>query len=415
MTRSIKKKYILFAVAIIYAALSLFLQISPIATSSHFVSDMSMLESDVIEFTGLYFVIYAILQIPNGIAFDKIGLKYIFPLGIFFTLIGSILYWQASDLFFLGLSRIIIGAGCSVSYVAAIFIAARTFQPRNLPICIAILQIATGSAAIFANNSFRELLRYYGWDICNAFIVAFCFILLLVSIAIVKNTGKHVSESEYDTSFKQSMKDVVSLLKNRNLVGIFFYSFFTWLVIMTFAGYWASNYFIHMHHYSLSTSLGLSEIYWLSFLFGNVFVGIFGRTLKASKFFIILLSTIGVVTFIIMAIPVLFDYTGLVAFSICAGISSSGVVIAFSLIPRIAPSNISGTAIALNNTFMVLGGFIGQLIFGSILSGPSLDMSVGINDGYYTALLSLLLSSILAFISLLFTIYHMKKPKVWIQ
>ncbi|MWW90192.1 MFS transporter, partial [Francisella tularensis] len=41
----------------------------------------------------------------------------------------------------------------------------------------------------------------------------------------------------------------------------FIYSFFTWGIIMTFAGYWGKSYYINMNNYSKKYALSIQEIY----------------------------------------------------------------------------------------------------------------------------------------------------------
>ena len=409
------KKYGLFGVALMFASLSVFLQVSPASTSGYIEQTLLLKQDEIVNISGLYFLVYAILQIPNGIAFDKYGLKYFLPLGLFLTVVGSILYWQAFNSFSLGLSRAVVGAGCSIAYIAAIFVAAKSFQPRYLPICIGLIEGATTLGAILAGNAYSGILKIYGWDSANIIVILFSILVLLFSLAFIKDKNLGAGEKRFPVSFKKTMHQSLSLFKNKSLCGIFVYSFFTWLIIMTFAGYWAKSYFINMHSYSTEKSLGLGEIYWGSFLVANLIIGYFVTDIKACKKYIIGLSLIAVITFIVMVVPILFNYYGLVIFSIFAGISASGVVLAFALIPTVTPVGLSGTAVAINNTFVVLGGLCGQVLFGVILSDFSLERIVhiqGINEDYYSALLLFPASAVLALVAIFYALSASRNEKV---
>jgi len=408
----LNKKYALFGVVLMFTALSVFLQVSPASTSSYIEKSLFLNQDDIVKISGLYFLVYAVLQIPNGIAFDRYGLKYLLPLGIILTMVGNILYWQAFNSVSLGLSRAVTGGGCSIAYIAAIFIAAKSFKAKYLPMCIGLIEGATTLGAILAGNTYSWILKTYGWDTANIIIVIFSILLLLLSLVFIKGNSSIQGGAKSALSFKKTVFQALSLFKNKALCGVFMYSFFTWLIIMAFAGYWAKNYFVNMHNYSIERSLGLGEIYWASFLVTNLIIGCFVTDIKACKKYIILLSLTSVFTFIILAIPILFNYYGLVIFSVFAGISASGVVLAFSLIPVISPNGLSGTAIAINNTFIVLGGVCGQILFGVILSDFSLKRIVhirDINEDYYTALLLFPVSSVLALLAISYALLSLRK------
>ncbi|KFJ45095.1 putative membrane protein [Francisella tularensis] len=68
------------------------------------------------------------LQIPYGYLIDSKGFEKILPFCIFAVLIGSLVYWLCDNHIFIGISRLIIGAGCASSYILVIFIATTYFK-----------------------------------------------------------------------------------------------------------------------------------------------------------------------------------------------------------------------------------------------------------------------------------------------
>ena len=80
--------YQLFCLAIVFAALSIFFQMLPLNTADHFQESLGIPINQVINLTSLYFITYAIMQVPGGILLDKFGLKYVLPFAIFITTIG---------------------------------------------------------------------------------------------------------------------------------------------------------------------------------------------------------------------------------------------------------------------------------------------------------------------------------------
>ena len=136
------------------------------------------------------------------------------------------------------------------------------------------------------------------------------------------------------------------------------------------------------------------------------------RSKQVIKKWILGLSILGFLAYAFMSIPVLFNEFGLFVFLICSGISVAGVSLGFSLISYIVNEQIVGTVVSINNMFVVLGGFCGQIVFGFMIKlSINYDDKIAannINMQYYTGLLLLTLCSLLALLSFVFSLRSMK-------
>ncbi len=408
MNSEIRLGYKLYILALLFASLSFFFQVVPINTSDYFEATLGISQSRVVNLTSLYFISYAALQIPGGIFFDKFGLKIVLPISIAITTLGSGLYFSSSNPFMLGASRFIIGIGCAVSYISAIYIAIKFLPAKWLPLLIGILESFTGCGSVIAAQPFKILINHYGFHISAYIVVGFCLFLLLSSLILVRNIK---SEQKTETTIVEAFKSAFKLFKKKRLICVFIYSFTTWLVIMSFAGYWLKNYLIHVHEYSEVQALNLIQVYWASFMIASLLVSIMIKDIASAKIIVCLLAGLGLITYFLMSIPIIFSYHGVLIVVICGGISASGVIIAFSIVPKLAPPQLSGSVVAMNNTFIVLGGFVGQVVFGYVLENFDIaNVFVNYNFGnlethYYTALLIYPLFTLIAFIAILYVVF----------
>ena len=122
---------------------------------------------------------------------------------------------------------------------------------------------------------------------------------------------------------------------------------------MSFAGYWLKDYMIVMHNYTEEMSLHLIEMYWGSFLITSLVISYFIKTDRLAIINLLGLAIIGFVAYLFMCIPVLFSYPQIMLVVVLGGISATGVILSFSLIPRLVDVGSCGTAVAINNTFVV--------------------------------------------------------------
>lgn len=408
MNNELRLGYKLYIVALLFASLAMFFQVLPLDTSVHFQESLGLDASSVVNLTSLYFISYAALQIPGGVLFDKYGLKYVLPLSILLMTLGCALYWVSGNAFILGFSRLLTGAGCSVAYIGGIFIAIKFLPVKYLPLFIGIMESGSTSGSIVAATPLKLMLNNWGWNISAGVVAGFCVVLLLISLFLVEKL-KHRTNSQ--ESILVAFKSSFSLLKNKALLAVFIYSFATWLVAMSFAGYWLKDYLIHVHEYSEQQSLNLIQTFWATFMLSSVVISLFIEDFKASKIAICVLSGVGFAIYAIMSIPVVFNYTGTAIVVILGGVSATGVMIAFSIVPKIAPPKSSGAVVAMNNTFVVLGGFAGQILFGYVLENMNIA-NIAVNydfknleTHYYSALLLYPIFTLIAFVSIIYAMY----------
>lgn len=414
MTKNNIQVYSLFVVALLFAGLSFFLQVLPVNTADHFTHTLGLTTANVIELASLYLLAYAIMQIPIGIVFDKYGVKWVLPMGLIFTGLGSLLYLIGSNSAFIAIGRALTGIGCSVGYISGIFIAVKYFSPKRLAICVSLVEGISTLGAMVATTTFNELLTSFGWNIANTMIVIFCIILLVFSLFFGRGLDYSTSGEIKHKSFKLAIFQALSLMKDKRLLAIFIYSFCTWLIIMSFAGYWLKYYMITMHKYEVNMALKLASFYWMAFFIANVTIGFFVQELKGCKIAMLILAIISFVNYCYMAVPILFSYEQLAIVSILGGITTSGVIMAFAIIPKFVSEEMSGTALAVNNTFIIIGGYIGQILFGKIIDNVNILKcncfleARNIDPTYYSAIL---IYPFFALIGLLAVIYAVRKIK----
>src|SRR6185437_9192489 len=155
----------IFIVTIMFTALSLFLQVLPLSTAPYFEKTLFLHSSTFIYLTSVFFISYSIMQVPGGIFLDKYGIRKILPIFIGLTSIGVMLFWYSSNSYMILASRFIAGIGCSIGYIASIYVAAKFFSPRRLPMLIGIIEAASEIGTLSAANPLTYLIERFGWSL----------------------------------------------------------------------------------------------------------------------------------------------------------------------------------------------------------------------------------------------------------
>ncbi|APC91950.1 hypothetical protein BBG19_1218 [Francisella sp. MA067296] len=390
---------------------SAFLQIAPSVNGDFILERINISEVLFVKLSTLYFLSYALLQIPYGYLIDSKGFEKILPFCIFLVLIGSIIYWLCGNYILIGFSRLIIGAGCASSYILVIFIATTYFKKSIIPLLISLGEISVGLGDYFAGNIYLYTFKCLGWNISNLVTISMISLLFFYSLFLVRKFNKIKinlsSDNRIKVAFKQIIHQIIRLARKPTNIAVFTYSFFTWGIIMSFAGYWAKSYYINMHHYSKEYALSIEGIYWISFLAAVLVVGACTKTIVQAKKYIVILALFGMLAHLIFITPVLFGYPMIIVITILCGISGSGIALGFFIIQYLNSQD-KGLIIALNNLFVVLGAMAGQIIFSDVISydfNKIFKLPNNLNPYFHSGIIMLLIWSLLALLAVVFIIH----------
>ena len=349
------------------------------------------------------------MQVPNGLILDRFGLR-LFPLYVLTFLIGLtlIITYPAISTLFVG--RLLMGAGASFAFASAIYTATTIFSERWQAFFIALVTAFGSFGSIIATNIAKEVTVAIG--IVEAQIILFCEItlLLLVVTLVCKSYYRNFTERVFQTRTPLRCR-LREIFANRNNWALFCYSFFTWFVATSFAGYWAKDYFMIMHDYTADEALALMQNYWLSYLIGSLVVNM---CMRHKSFYIPTLRMIAFThfaVFLFLIIPVVYSQSVCQLIIILAGVTTAGSSISYAILNNQVSHESVGIVVALNNTCMVFGGMAGSYIFGAFVTlynQQPFGIASNIVENYYIALLTLPVAAFLAFLPL-FTLLRKKR------
>jgi len=393
-------KISLYIITLFFTLLSLFCQVAPLEGYDYFYQVISVSSpSDFVYLVSTFFITYSIMQLPGGILLDKYGVKFVVPIALFITLCGVALYWYSGNKFELVTGRLLTGIGCSVAYVSAVYVASKFFPLAVLPLLIGLIEGGSTAGSIVATSPLQNALNVLGWDSTGVIVCVFTATLMLGSLALSRFIPDKKGLKTH--SLTQLTIDAFKLFTNKKLLLIFLYSLCTWLIVMSFPGYWLKDYLIHVHSYQVEKALTYINYYWVSLLLASLLLGCIVHNLTIARWALVLSAGIGFAAYIYLATPTVLGDLKIIFILIVSGASAAGVVIAFSLIPYFTQSDSCGSALALNNTFVVFGGYLGQILFGFVLDHYNITNQVNFiteeqllaNSTYYSAMLIYLLFS----------------------
>src|SRR6185369_8284484 len=110
-----------------------------------------------------YFYAYAGLMVPAGLLLDAFGARWVLVAGGLVMGMGSLLMASAPAMPLLYLSRLLVGAGASVTFIGTLKIAAAWFPPAQFGFLAAVSATVGILGALVSTLPLAALVAHVGW------------------------------------------------------------------------------------------------------------------------------------------------------------------------------------------------------------------------------------------------------------
>ena len=338
-------------------------------------SELSLKAPQITALSAIFMYSYAISLLFCGVLVDRYGpVKVILCGALLFTL-GSIIFPNTDNLYFLYFSRALLGFGAATFYLSLVQEAKKCFPDKYFSISVSFMLITGYVGGFFANAPFIYLTEFFHWQtILNVLAI----ITLVVTILFCFERGflHHIPVNEHVKFSIQPFKEVFSKQFNRNLFMFGALNYGLYYVIQTVLGVKFLKDFVKFSDVQASTILSIMI----------VIAGVSGVLLASlsTKFNkrVIFMKTICImfaVVFALISLCLIFNFnTPLIAFLLMLVAVGGGM--SPLLIPIIHATNkyeVRATALSImNSCFFVAVGLFGSLI------GILIDIFPAVNSVY---------------------------------
>lgn len=382
--------WVICTLGMLFYCYNYFLRVSPSVMQNDL---MQGLHINAIEFgtlSAFYYWAYTPMQIPVGMIYDRFGARIVQFLACLTAALGVLAFISAENYLFACIGRFLIGLGTAFAYIGVLKLAS-IWLPPNRFATIAGLTTAFGmTSAIISDTYLTQFVQTVGYkNALNAVII----LGLMLSAAILFfmrskpkiNLPGRLNSSANAVTIKDLLHALRIVLSNQQmwligLIGCLFY-----LPASVFLDLWGIPYLKAV--YQLSPEDAASAVSWVfvGWIIAGPSLGALSDKIKLRRLPLTIsaiLSTVilGVIFYLpglsISSLPVLFFFLGIFcgAHPLC-----------FALGKENCPNRISGTAVAVTNTLIMLGGMIFQPVVGILLDKHTVHSALQDTARIYTA------------------------------
>lgn len=323
-------------------------------------TDIGAQPDDLALASGLWFLTFALMQLPVGWALDKIGPRRTASVLLAFGGAGgAVVFALAQTPLHVNIAMMMIGVGCAPVLMASYYIFARSFSPT----VFATLASSTLAAGILGNIASSLPLTWasqaYGWRE-TLFMVA--GLTLLVATAMFVFT----KDPELPVGEQGAKGSVLDLLKIRGLWLIFPMMFVNYAAVAGIRGLWIGPYLRDVFTADASTVGKAALVMSLAMVVGNFAYGPLDRVFGTRKWVVVFGNLGGACAiFLLLYFPSHSLWVS-VALMSAIGLLGSSFAMLIAHARSFFPVHLTGRGVTLLNLFGIGGAGIMQSLSGRV-------------------------------------------------
>jgi MFS family permease len=351
--------------------------------------DIGATPDDLSTASGLWFLSFALMQIPVGGALDRIGPRLtsavLFLIG---GAGGAALFAMAQSALHVKLAMLLIGIGCSPVLMASYYIFARVYSPRIFA-TLAATTIGVGSIGNLAGSvPLVWVVQIYGWRETLWGLAVVSAVIAVAAFVFVRNPPK------FETTQIGRFSD---LLKMSVLWFIIPLVFVNYLPVAALRGLWIGPYLVDTFGANTTQVGNASMMMSLAIIAGTFVYGPLDRVFGSRKWVIFAGNVIVLFALIALLLSGHLSFTWAVTLFTVIGFFGMSFPMIVAHGRAFAPPHIAGRGVTLMNLFSISGVGFFQVLSGKIQAA---EIASGITGAArYSNIL--LLMSVLIGVSLL--------------
>lgn len=372
------------------------LRVSPSIMVSELMLKHNISASEVGLLSAFYYFAYTPLQLVAGTLIDHYGAKLLLTICVLTCVIGTYLFGMTDSLMLAKLGRASIGFGSAFAFVGVLRICSDWFPSRMFAVLTGITTTLGMLGAISGEALLESAKVDFGLN--NIFIACIVFgVMLTILVWLLVDSKKmfNIHKNKL-TEFKSLINHMVFLLKKPIFWHIALIGLCLFMPTTIFASLWAVKFLGDV--FNVKHAANFSSLIFLGWAVGSPIVGIIkSKQILSDKKQLVFGSLMAfIAVFVLLYLPgIAKDNLTIIMFAF--GFFSSVEILAFDLNHIISGPALCGTAVALTNMVVMLGGFV-QPFVGYLLDAGSNKIGIYSLQDYQLALCIIPISFLISFL-----------------
>lgn len=347
-----------------------FMQATAGLMANRWANDFSISPTQVGNLSAAFFYSYVILQIPAGIAYDKIGVRKVVITASFLLAVGCFCIAVAQSYWLALLARLLMGTGSAFGFIGMLYVTAAWFSPKQFAVLVGIAETLAMAGVAVGEMGMASLIFHHGWRLTMviAGIIAVMIHVLAICFIQERDTETIIDHSNEQNIQPSLMISIRYALTNRQVWLAGLYGFALTSIINVFASLWAVPYLRDTYQWlNLHGAASLVSMIFLGVAIGGPILAAISNRLNRRKTIMLFGGSVYFVVSLYFFIMPFTELWVLYVLMLLLGISASSYILAFALTKETTIEKYRGVTLSTMNMIFMSSGPILQPAIGFLL------------------------------------------------
>lgn len=359
MTNSRTNAWMIWAIASIFYAYQYIIRVMPSVMKIDLMDQFSINEAMFGQFSGVYYIGYALFHLPIGIMLDKYGPKKVMSICMLLVAIGLMPIIFSEKWIYPVIGRLFIGIGSSAAILGAFKIIRMCFSKENFTSMLSICVTIGLFGAIYGGAPVKIMSDKLGYKI----VVEIFAILAIVLAAITYKVMPELEKKEIDEGI---LKKLATVFGNKKVMAICLCSGLMVGPIEGFADIWGPAFLIEAYGFDNSLATFLPSLIFFGMCFGAPVLSFiadktgrhYGAIIGAGIFMLVVFS---------LLITKMIGQIGMSVGFFIVGICCAYQIVAIYKASTYVPDYVSGLTTAVTNMIIMVFGYAFHSVIGIVV------------------------------------------------
>ncbi len=199
--------------------------------------------------TGVFFLVFAAMQIPAGVLLDRFGPRRVMSALLLSAVAGSLVFASADGAAGLGLGRALMGAGCATGLMGSMVVFARWFPQRHFATLAAVIFSVGGIGNLLATTPLAAASEAIGWRSVFVWAAIITVGMAAALLLVLRDAPPgHPVASRQPESPRQILSGLGRVLRDRRIWVICAMQAVAYPIVVTISALWAGPLLDEVYH-----------------------------------------------------------------------------------------------------------------------------------------------------------------------
>jgi sugar phosphate permease len=360
--------WIICGLGAVFYCYEYFLRITPSVMTAELMSAYNLKGGQIGDLSAFYYHAYVPMQIVVGLLLDRYGPRRLLTMACILCAVGTYLFAGKYGYGLAALGRFLVGFGSAFAFVGALKLATIWLPPNRFALVSGIIMCLGMIGAVCGDIMLQEMVGMIGWrtTIYASAVVGLVLSIILWSV-VRDNDKEHYNHHIHSINFKSVFAGLVESLGNSQIWLVGSVGFLMYTSLSAFAELWGIPYLEQAHGFTKASVGYANSMVFLGWAFGSPLWGWFSDHIQKRCLPIIIGAILSLIfVTILLYVPGL-SKVGIYICLFFFGFFSSAQILIFAICHEASKIKAAGTAIALTNMIVMIGGNVFQPIIGRLL------------------------------------------------